>query len=156
MAIFSQRPASLAHVSDEAAARALSRRFGDFRRAAEDLKVDYRDVRRLTWSDPGILDAAHERMSLFAFVRRDEVMAGLRSPVASVSQRAVDQILAKPWLFGDLEHPLAPAPRSQSGPSEEARGRLARERLEREAAAELAREGAFELDGDRRRAEGSQ
>ena len=64
-------------LSDEAAARALSRHFGDIVKAAEDLGVDRKDLRRLIWSNPGILDAAHERMSLFAFVRRDEIISGL-------------------------------------------------------------------------------
>ena len=37
MATFSERPASLAHVSDEAAARALSKRFGAIVEVARDL-----------------------------------------------------------------------------------------------------------------------
>jgi hypothetical protein len=39
MAMFSRRPASLAHLTDEAAARALSRHFGDFVKAAKELGV---------------------------------------------------------------------------------------------------------------------
>ena len=110
MATFSQRPPALAHVSDETAARALGKCFGDFRRDAEDLKVDYRDLRRLTWSNPGILTAAHERQSLFASIRRDEIMRGLMSKAASVRWRAVDQMFTNPALFGPfLQHPLAPA-----------------------------------------------
>ena len=151
MAMFSQRPASLAHLSDETAARALSKRFGDIVAAAGDLGVDRRDLRRLILSNPAILDAAHERMSLFAFVRRNEVMAGLRSSVARVRRRAVDRMCANPWLFGDLDHPLAPAARPRRGPSAEARARLARERLERQAADELERERAMEIERERQR-----
>ena len=62
MAMFSRRPASLAHLSDEAAARALSKHFGNIVEAAKELGVDRKDLRRLTWSNPAILDAAHERM----------------------------------------------------------------------------------------------
>jgi hypothetical protein len=137
---------SLAHVSDEQAARALSRQFGAIKKAAEDLGVDPKHLRRLVWSNPGILDAAHERMSLFAFFRRDEVMSGLVSNAASVRRRAVDRMFANPGLFGDLQHPLLPAARPRRGPSAEARAQLARERLDREAAAELERERAIERE----------
>src|SRR4249920_3608583 len=107
-----KRPASLAHLSDEAAARALSRCFGDIVEAARELGVDRKDLRRLTWSNPAILDAAHERMSLFIFVRRDEIMSGLRSKRGSVRRRAVDRMVANPALFGHLQHPLlTPVPR---------------------------------------------
>jgi hypothetical protein len=153
--MFSRRPASLAHLSDEAAARALSKHFGNIVEAAKELGVDRKDLRRLTWSNPAILDAAHERMNLFISVQRDEIIRGLNSKVASVRRRAVDRMVANPALFG---HPfasglslLSPAsrargPRSGSGLSEEARARLARERLEREAAAELAFVGERERE----------
>ena len=42
-------------------------------------------------------------------------MSGLRSSVASVRRRAVDRMFANPWLFGDLDHPLAPARRPRRG-----------------------------------------
>ena len=71
-------------LSDEAAARALSRHFGDFVKAAKELDVDHKDLRRLTWSNPAILDAAHERMSLFIFLKRDEIMCGLNSRVGAI------------------------------------------------------------------------
>ena len=153
MAMFSRRPASLAHLSDETAARALSKHFGNIVEAAKELGVDRKDLRRLTWSNPAVLDAAHERMSLFVYGQLDEIISGLNSRVASVRRRAADRLLAHPMMLG---HPfagglslLAPAarargPRSSSGLSEEAQGRLARERLEREAAAELAFEGERE------------
>jgi hypothetical protein len=136
MTMFSRRPASLAHVTDEAAARALSRQFGTIKKAAEDLNVDPKHLRRLTWSKPAILDAAHERQGLLASVRREEIIRGLTSKAASVGRRAGDRMFANPGLFGDLRHPLMPATRPRSDPSAEARARLARERLDREAAAE--------------------
>ena len=64
MPFIPKRPPSLAHLSDEAAARALSKHFGDVVEAAKELGVDRKDLRRLTWHNPRILDAAHERMSL--------------------------------------------------------------------------------------------
>jgi hypothetical protein len=160
MAMFSRRPAALAHLSDEAAARALSKHFGDIKKAAIELGVARTDLSRLTWSNPAILDAAHERMSLFVLVRRDEIISGLYSKRGSVRRHAIDRMAANPGLFGDLFAGglslLSPAAhargrRSGSSLSEEARGRLARERLEREAVAELARERAIELEADRRR-----
>ena len=68
----------------------MSKHFGNIVEAAKELGVDRKDLRRLTWSNPAILDAAHERMSLFIFVQRDEIMRGLNSRVASVRRRAVD------------------------------------------------------------------
>ena len=96
MAMFSRRPASLAHLSDEAAARALSKHFGNIVEAAKELGVDRKALRRLTWSNPAILDAAHERMSLFIFVQRDEIISGLNSRIASVRRRAIDRMGANP------------------------------------------------------------
>jgi hypothetical protein len=151
MAMFSRRPASLAHLSDEAAARALSRHFGNIVEAAKDLGVDRKDLRRLTWSNPAILDAARERMGLFIFVRRDEIMSGVTSKVASVRRRAVDRMFANPALF---DHPfvsglalLAPAARAR-GPHRlvEGGGKTA---LERETAAEQAREREREAAAER-------
>ena len=102
MPMFSRRPAALAHISDEAAAKALSRHFGDFVQAACELNISRTDLRRLTWANPSILDAAHERMQLFIFVRKDEIISGLHSRRASDRRRAVDRIAANPGLFGDV------------------------------------------------------
>ena len=118
MAMFSRRPAALAHISDEAAAKALSRHFGDFVQAACELNISRTDLRRLTWANPSILDAAHERMQLFIFVRKDEIISGLHSRRASERRRAVDRIAANPGLFGDLSNSpafafLAPARRGR-------------------------------------------
>ena len=89
-----KRPASLAHLTDERAARALSLHFGDVTKAAKELGVDRKDLTRLTWHNPAILDAAHERMSLFIFIKRDEIISGLHSRRGSVRRRAIDR-----WLL---------------------------------------------------------
>jgi hypothetical protein len=151
MPTFSPRPASLAHLSDEAAARALSKHFGNIIEAAKELGVDRKDLRRLTWANPAVLDAAHERMSLFIFVQRDEIVRGLSSRVASVRRRAIDRMGENPALFGDLQHPLfellAPAARARGSHRLVERGGKAV--LEREAAAELAREREREAAAER-------
>ena len=82
MPFIPKRPPSLAHLTDEAAARALSKHFGDIVETAKDLSVDRKDLRRLTWSNPAILDAAHERMSLFIFVQLDEITRPRVGPLA--------------------------------------------------------------------------
>lgn len=56
MPFIPKRPASLAHISDEAAARALSKHFGNIVEAATELGVDRKDLRRLTWHNPRILE----------------------------------------------------------------------------------------------------
>ena len=158
MSMFSRRPPALAHISDEAAAKALSRHFGDFVQAACELNISRTDLRRLTWANPSILDAAHERMQLFIFVRKDEIISGLHSRRASDRRRAIDRIAANPGLFGDVAGSspafafLLPAERTRrgrhpsSGPSEEKR---ARERLEREQILERDRERILELERER-------
>ena len=151
MAMFSRRPAALAHLSDEAAAKALSKHFGDMVPAAKELGISAPELRRLTWSNPAILDAAHERMQLFIFVRRDEIIAGLNSRRASERRRAVDRIAANPGLFGDLSNSpafafLAPARRSVRSEYDP------RDLVEQETAAEQAayreRERLLERDRD--------
>ena len=92
MATFSQRPASLAHVR-----RARRGRGGAALRISRLSTGTAADLEQ-----SGDLDAAHERMTFFAFVWRDEVMAGLRSSVASVQSARGDRMFANPWLFGDL------------------------------------------------------
>ena len=151
MPFIPKRPASLAHISDEAAARALSKHFGNIVEAATELGVDRKDLRRLTWHNPRILEAAHERMSLFAYHMLDEAVRGLDSRVASVRRCAVDRMLAHPMMLG---HPFAsglslfaPAARAR-GPHHlvEGGGKAA---LEWEAAAELAREREREATAER-------
>jgi hypothetical protein len=163
MAMFSRRPPSLAHLSDEAASRALSKRYGDIVAAAKDLGVDRKDLRRLTWSNPAILAAAHERIDLFVIAMQGELVSGVMNGSAVVRQRAVDRMYKVAAIPG---HPvgrafaglslglLARAPRGRSVEAERVEVEKAAEAeaaLEREAAAELARERDAELEGDRRR-----
>ena len=101
MAMFSKRPPSLAHLSDEAAARALSRHFGDFVKAARDLNVKRTDLRKLTWHNPSILTAAHERMDLFISAMWSEALHGLDSKVWGVRARSADRLLAHPYAVKD-------------------------------------------------------
>ena len=56
------RPLSLNHLSDEAASLALDKHLGDFVKAAKELNINRSDLRKLTWHNPRILNAAHERM----------------------------------------------------------------------------------------------
>ena len=174
MAMFSRRPPSLAHLSDEAAARALSRRYGDIVAAAKDLGVDRKDLRRLTWHNPGILAAAHERIDLFVITMRGELVSQAMHGSSRVRQCAFDRMYR---VAAIPDHPigkafaslslglLARAPRGRSVVKAErvevekaAEVRVALEQeaaaeleLEREAAAELAREREAEVEGDRRR-----
>jgi hypothetical protein len=59
------RPPVLNHLSEEAASAVLAKHFGDIVKAARELGVDRKDLRKLTWHNPNILNAAHERMELF-------------------------------------------------------------------------------------------
>jgi hypothetical protein len=150
MSTFARRPAALAHLSDEVSARALSNHFGDITAAARDLGVDRMALRRLTWSNPAILDAAHERMELFVDHMWGEAVRGLDSRRASVRRRAVDRMFAHPRMAG---HPLAgalalltPARRGRgpsAGPTEAERARTA---VDRELAAERDMERAAERE----------
>jgi hypothetical protein len=150
MPMFSKRPASLAHLSDEAAARALSKHFGSIVDAARDLNIDRKALSRLVWSNPAILAAAHDRMAAFVEHVWGEAVSGLDDRRASVRQRAVDKMFAHPRMIG---HPLAgasalltPARRGRApsaGPTEAERARAA---LEREVAAERDVERAAERE----------
>jgi hypothetical protein len=151
MAMFSKRPASLAHLSDEAAARALSKHFGNIVEAAKDLGVDRKDLRRLTWSNPAILDAAHERIDLFVITMQGELVSGVMNGSAGVRQRAIDRMYRVAPIPG---HPvgrafvglsslglLARAPRGRLVDAEAAaEAEQVRFLLEQEATAERARE----------------
>ena len=147
MAMFSKRPPSLAHLSDEAAARALSRHFGDFVKAARDLNVKRTDLRKLTWSNPSILTAAHERMDLFVSVMWSEAVRGLDSKVWGVRARSADRLLAHPYAVKDPFASglalLAPARRPRAASDGE-------KVFDCEVVVELEREAAIERDGDRR------
>ena len=160
MAMFSRRPASLAHLSDEAAARVLSKHFGNIVEAAKDLGVDRKDLRRLTWSNPAILDAAHERIDLFVITMRGELVGQAMHGSSRVRQCAIDRMYR---VAAIPDHPigkafaslplglLARAPRVRSVDAEAAAAtEKARLPLEQEVAAERAREA--EADRQRERA----
>lgn len=74
-----KRPPALAHLSDEAAARALAKHFGDFVKAAKDLEVGRSDLRKLSWHNPRILNAAHERLAVFHDRVRAKAIEALHS-----------------------------------------------------------------------------
>ena len=81
-----KRPPALEHLSDEAASMALAKHFGDFVKAARDLDVARPDLRRLTWHNPRILTAAHERMELFRIGIRSKILPAVYSPSAKRRQ----------------------------------------------------------------------
>jgi hypothetical protein len=170
MTMFSKRPPSLVCLSDEVAARALSKCFGNVTEAARDLGVDRKDLRRLTWSNPAVLAAAYERMELFVITMQSELMSQSAHRSSRVRQCAFDRMYK---LAAIPDHPvgkafaglplglLARAPRVRSvvkaerveAERAEAERALAREavaELDRERAAEFERELAFEMNGDHR------
>ena len=57
----------------------MARHFGDFVKAARDLDVDRKDLRKLTWHNPRILNAAHERMELFRIGVRSKILEAVYS-----------------------------------------------------------------------------
>jgi hypothetical protein len=152
-----KRPPALAHVSDEAASIVLARHFGDFVKAAQDLGVKRTDLRRLTWHNPRILRAAHERIGLFRIGVKSKILEAVGSSSAKRRRWGVDAMFDS-YEFRD--NPFASARWAMSAQRERAAaaGR-ARVVLEQEASAELARERvievaceqAAELEGDRRR-----
>jgi hypothetical protein len=145
-----KRPPALAHVSDEAASIVLARHFGDFVKAARDLDVKRTDLRRLTWHNPRILNAAHERMELFRIGVRSKILQAVYSRSAKRRRWGFDAMFDsyefRDHLFGAAL--LAPAPRERAKAPEADNAQLV---LEREAAAELERERAAEFEADRRR-----
>ena len=74
-----KRPPNLGHLSDEAASIVLARHWGDVVRAAKELGVDRKNLRRLTWHNPRILAAAHERLELFLIGVRSKILEAVYS-----------------------------------------------------------------------------
>ena len=137
------------HLSDEAASIVLAKHFGDVVKAAKELGVDRKDLRRLTWHNPRILNAAHERMELFRIGVKSKILEAVYSRSAKRRRWGFDAMFDS-YEFRD--HPFAsarwaaPARREQAAKAVDAR--LV---LELQAAAELERERAAEVEADRRR-----
>jgi hypothetical protein len=168
MAMFSRRPSSLAHLSDESAARALSKHFGNIVETARDLGVDRKDLRRLTWSNPAILAAAHERIDLFVITMQGELSSQSVHRSSRVRQCAFDRMYK---LAAIPDHPvgkafaglplglLARAPRVRSvvkAERVEAERAEAERALAREAVAEIERERAAEFEAAERAREAAE
>jgi hypothetical protein len=145
-----KRPPALKHLSDEAASIVLAKHFGDVVKAAKELGVDRKDLRRLTWHNPRILKASHERMELFRIGVRSKIIEAVWSRSAKRRRWGFDAIFDS-YEFRDQVADyalLAPAPRQRAKAAQPDHGQVV---LEREAAAELEREYAVEMDADRRR-----
>jgi hypothetical protein len=141
-------PAELAHLDDRTVARALSRRFGDVARAAEDLGVPRSALTRRTWHNPKLLTWAHERIDCFLAAVQSEIIDALESPRARRRQWAVDQLL------GGGDHPLsvwAPARRGRGSRRSDGfvEAERARAAHEQEVAAERAAEQSAERERER-------
>ena len=143
------RPPALAHLSDEAASIVLARHFGDVVKAAKELGVDRKDLRRLTWHNPRILNAAHERMWLFRMGVKSKIIAAIYSGSAKRRRWGLDALFDH-YEFRDNPFAsakwFAPAQRERAKRAEQSR--LV---LEQQAAAELARERALEREAELRR-----
>ena len=74
-----QRPPALKHLSSEAASAVLAKHFGDIAKAAKELNISRTDLRKLTWHNPRILNAAHERMDLFRIGVRSKILEAVWS-----------------------------------------------------------------------------
>ena len=144
-----QRPLSLTHLSDESASLALDKHLGNFVKAARELNISRTDLRKLTWHNPRILNAAHERMDLFRSGVRSKIMEAVWSRSAKRRRWGYDAMFDsyefRDNLFASARL-LAPAPRERAAPIVDVQAVW-----ERETAAELAREQAAESEADRRR-----
>jgi hypothetical protein len=144
-----KRPSALVHLSDEAASVMLAKHVGDVAKAARELGVDRKDLRRLIWHNPNILNAAHERMDLFRSGVKSKIIQAVLSKSAKKQRWGVDA-LCESYEFRDQllasNLLLAPAPRERAPVVVD--DQLV---LEQEAAAELGRERAAETDREYRR-----
>jgi hypothetical protein len=131
-----KRPSALAYLSDEAASIVLARHFGDVVKAAKELGVDRKELRRLTWHNPRILKAAHERMNLFRIGVRDKILHAVWSRSAKRRCWGFDAMFDsyefRDHLFADAKL-LAPAPKQRENVAKVVDAQFV---LDREAAAE--------------------
>ena len=158
------RPPSLKHLSSAAASAALAKHFGDIVKAAHELGVDRADLLKLTWHNPRVLKAAHERMELFRIGVRSKIIQAVLSKSSKRQRWGVDALYDS-YEFRDSPFAsakwFAPAQRESAAKDalvlerereqERERERTAIAELEREATAELAREREAEFEADRRR-----
>jgi hypothetical protein len=144
-----KRPSALAHLSDEAASAVLAKHVGDIAKAARELGVDRKGLRRLIWHNPNILNAAHERMELFRIGVKSKILEAVGSSSARRRRWGLDALFDsyefRDSLFASAKW-FAPAQRERAPAVVDARLVLALE-----ARAELARERDAELESDRRR-----
>jgi hypothetical protein len=154
-----ERPPSLTHLSDEVASTVLDKHFGNFVKAARELNISRTDLRKLSWHNPRILNAAHERMDLFRSGVRSKIMEAVWSRSAKRRRWGFDAMFDSYEFRGQSSDPawlmLARAPRPRAKAPEVDNAQLVLEReaaaeLERERVAEFERELAFEMNGDRR------
>jgi hypothetical protein len=142
MTVTPNRPPALKHLSSQAASIVLAKHFGDIAKAARELNVDRKHLRRLTWHNPRILNAAHERMELFHIGVKSKILEAVYSRSAKRRRWGYDA-LCDSYEFRD--HPLASARWVAPAQCEQAKKVVdARLVLELEAAAELERERAVE------------
>jgi hypothetical protein len=159
-----KRPLALIHLSDEAASAMLAKHVGDVAKAARELGVDRKDLRRLIWHNPNILNAAHERMGLFRIGVKSKIIEAVYSRSAKRrrwgydamfdSYEFRDSLFASAKWFASAQRESAAKDvlvweREQTAAAEFEREAAAE--LEQEAAAELAHERALEREADRRR-----
>ena len=135
----------------------LAQHVGDVAKAARELGVDRKDLRRLIWHNPNILDAAHERMDLFRIGVKSKILEAVYSRSARRRRWGYDALFDS-YEFRDSPFAsakwFAPAQHERALAVVDAQLVLEAEaaaELAKETAAELAREQAAELVGDCRR-----
>jgi hypothetical protein len=90
--------------------RALEKHYGDIYASARVLKVSAPDLRRLIWSKPKLLDAAHELMECVVLRAQSELISALFDPDSSERRRE----WAAGWILSSRlgqDSPFAPARR---------------------------------------------
>jgi hypothetical protein len=144
MTVTPKRPPALKHLSSQAASIALAKHFGDIAKAAKELNINRTDLRKLTWHNPRILNAAHERIELFRLGVRSKIMEAMNSRSAKRRRWGFDA-MSDSYEFRDS--PFANARWSEPARRERV-AKAGRDRfvLEQEAAAELDRERIIERE----------